>query len=68
MIKNYKFWIGFSMIFGLILSSLIFSVLFDSHVRQVQILYDDHMEMIGIAPFEPSFMFPMGTDPLGYKS
>ncbi|MBY6036784.1 ABC transporter permease subunit [Fictibacillus nanhaiensis] len=66
MIRSYKFWIGFSMIFGLILSSLIFSVLFDSHVRQVQILYDDHMEMIGAAPFQPSLMFPMGTDALGY--
>ncbi|MFG6495615.1 ABC transporter permease subunit [Fictibacillus sp. UD] len=66
MIRSYKFWIGFSIISGLIVSSLIFSVFFDSQIRQVQVLYDENMSPIKAAPFEPSFRFPMGTDPLGY--
>ncbi len=66
MIRSFKFWIGFSIIFGFIVSSLIFSVFFDSQVRQMQVLYDENMIPIEVAPFEPSFMFPMGTDPLGY--
>jgi hypothetical protein len=31
LIKNFKFWTGFFIIFGLIASSIIFSVFFDSH-------------------------------------
>jgi peptide/nickel transport system permease protein len=34
----------------------------------VQILYDGEMNMIGAAPFNPSLMFPMGTDALGYDT
>jgi peptide/nickel transport system permease protein len=68
MVKNFKFWTGFFMIFGFIASSIIFSVFFDSHVRQVQVLYDENMTPIEAAPFEPSFMFPLGTDPLGYDT
>lgn len=34
----------------------------------MQILYDDQMNMIGAAPFNPSLMFPMGTDALGYDT
>ncbi|KZE67805.1 hypothetical protein AWM68_18740 [Fictibacillus phosphorivorans] len=66
MIRSCKFWIGFSIISGLIVSSLVFSVCFDSEIRQVQVLYDENMNPIKAAPFEPSFMFPMGTDPHGY--
>lgn len=66
MIRSYKFWIGFSIISSLIVSSLVFSVLFDSEVRQVQVLYDENMSPIKAAPFEPSFLFPLGTDPNGY--
>lgn len=68
MIRNYKFWIGSSIIICLILSSFIFSIFFDSHVRQVQILYDDSGKLIGVAPFEPSLMFPLGTDRFGYDT
>ncbi|WP_226535715.1 ABC transporter permease subunit [Fictibacillus halophilus] len=56
------------MIAGLIGASLIFAIFFDSNIRQVQILYDDDMNMIGAAPFNPSLMFPMGTDALGYDT
>jgi peptide/nickel transport system permease protein len=68
MIRSVKFWIGFSIIAGLMASSLIFALVFDSHVRQVQILYDDDMNVIDAAPFNPSLMFPMGTDRLGYDT
>jgi peptide/nickel transport system permease protein len=34
----------------------------------VQILYDGEMNMIGAAPFNPSLMFPMGTDAQGYDT
>jgi peptide/nickel transport system permease protein len=68
MIRSVKFWIGFSIIAGLISASFIFAIFFDSHVRQVQILYDDDMNMIDAAPFNPSLMFPMGTDRLGYDT
>jgi peptide/nickel transport system permease protein len=34
----------------------------------VQILYDDQMNMIEAGPFNPSLMFPMGTDALGYDT
>jgi peptide/nickel transport system permease protein len=68
LIRNFKFWTGFFIIFGLIASSIIYSVFFDSHVRQVQVLYDENMTPIEAAPFEPSFMFPLGTDPLGYDT
>jgi peptide/nickel transport system permease protein len=49
-------------------ASLIFAIFFDSKIRQVQILYDDDMNMIGAAPFNPSLMFPLGTDALGYDT
>jgi peptide/nickel transport system permease protein len=49
-------------------ASLIFAFFFDSTIRQVQILYDDEMNMIGAAPFNPSLMFPLGTDALGYDT
>jgi peptide/nickel transport system permease protein len=49
-------------------ASLIFAFFFDSPIRQVQILYDDNMNMIGAAPFNPSLMFPLGTDALGYDT
>jgi peptide/nickel transport system permease protein len=68
LIKNFKFWTGFLIIFGFIASSIIYSVFFDSHVRQVQVIYDKNMTPIDAAPFEPSFMFPLGTDPLGYDT
>lgn len=66
MIRSFKFWIGCSILFGLIASSFIFAIFFDSEVRQVQLLYDENKNLIGAAPFDPSLMFPLGTDRLGY--
>ncbi|ANC78391.1 hypothetical protein ABE65_016940 [Fictibacillus phosphorivorans] len=66
MIRSMKFWIGFSILMVFIFSSLSFEWFFDSKVRQVQLLYDDQKNLIGGAPFDPSLMFPLGTDRLGY--
>jgi peptide/nickel transport system permease protein len=66
MIRSYKFWIGFFIISGFIISSIIFSLLFDNPIRQVQVLYDENMTPLEVAAFEPSLMFPLGTDTLGY--
>jgi peptide/nickel transport system permease protein len=52
LIKNFKFWTGFLIIFGFIASSIIYSVFFDSHVRQVQVIYDKNMTPIDAAPFD----------------
>ncbi|MGD6961378.1 ABC transporter permease [Fictibacillus phosphorivorans] len=66
MIRSVKFWIGFFILIVFIISSLGFELFYDSKVRQVQLLYDDQKNLIGGAPFDPSLMFPLGTDPLGY--
>ncbi|WP_144698198.1 ABC transporter permease [Fictibacillus phosphorivorans] len=66
MIRSIKFWVGLTILSIFIFSSFGFALFYDSDVRQVQMLYDDDKNLIGGAPFEPSLMFPLGTDPLGY--
>jgi peptide/nickel transport system permease protein len=68
MIRSFKFWTGFLIIAGLITASVVHATVFDSHIRQVQILYDDAGQLVGAAPFKPSLLFPMGTDRLGYDT
>ncbi|WNB92876.1 ABC transporter permease subunit [Bacillus sp. NEB1478] len=66
MIRNFKFWLGFFIIAGLITASFIHEIFYDSHIKQVTNLYDDTGELIDSAPFEPSLMFPLGSDMFGY--
>ncbi|WP_051291455.1 ABC transporter permease [Fictibacillus gelatini] len=66
MIRSVKFWIGLSIILLLVTGSFIHTLFFDSYIRQQQIIYDNHHNVIGAAPFPPSLKFPLGTDKLGY--
>ncbi|MDR7072976.1 ABC transporter permease [Fictibacillus barbaricus] len=66
MIRNFKFWLGFSIIAGLIIASFVHEIFFDSQIRQITNLYDDSGTLVDSAPVEPSFKFPLGTDMAGY--
>ncbi|MDP5276306.1 ABC transporter permease [Chengkuizengella axinellae] len=51
-----------TIILSLVVGSLIFNVVFNGEIPQTRVLNDDSGNLIAIAPFPPSFQFPMGTD------
>ncbi|HET7580432.1 MAG TPA: ABC transporter permease subunit [Bacillales bacterium] len=64
--QDKRFLVGFIFVFGLFVASIVYEFVKEYlNVRQ-GLLYDDHMNLLGAAPFPPSWMFPLGTDSRGY--
>ena len=62
--KRPSFLIGLLFLVGLLLASLLYSWLFDSHIPVPGLLKDEKGEVLP-APYSPSDYFPFGTDNFG---
>ncbi|PMC36382.1 peptide ABC transporter permease [Bacillus sp. UMB0899] len=68
LLKNPLFLIGFLFITGLMTISIIYTLIVNGEVQQIQILYDEKGEVTESSPLSPSLspFLPFGTDELGF--
>ncbi|MFQ3546373.1 ABC transporter permease subunit [Halobacillus rhizosphaerae] len=64
--KNGKFLIGFIVIIGIFLTSVIYSITADPLIDKYYQIYNDEGKLISAAPHAPKYIF-MGTDVLGFS-
>ncbi|WP_112182231.1 MULTISPECIES: ABC transporter permease subunit [Paraliobacillus] len=65
--KNPKFLIGFLIIFGMLVVSVVHSIIQEEPVRQYVLVYDEDGGLVSSKPHPPSKYVPMGSDLLGYS-
>ncbi|MEI4828574.1 ABC transporter permease subunit [Bacillus sp. FJAT-53711] len=63
--KDKGFIIGFSFLFLLLSASVANTIWNGGEVRYITALYNNERELIGAAPFAPSWTIPLGTDKSG---
>ncbi|WP_273851981.1 hypothetical protein [Guptibacillus spartinae] len=62
MVKNKRFLIGGSFIVLIIISSLVYSIVFDNHIPVASITTDENGTITGKPPYAPWELPPFGTD------
>lgn len=68
LIRHPLFIIGFLIIAGLLIGSVVYSIYFKpDHFEPMKIMYDEHKTPIAAAPFKPSEMPPFGSDRFGHS-
>ena len=63
---NVKFLIGFIVITGTVVISLVYTMTADPLIDQHRLIYDDNGELVSASPHTPEFVF-LGTDQLGFS-
>ncbi|WP_226659040.1 hypothetical protein [Pseudalkalibacillus hwajinpoensis] len=61
-LKNKRFVLGGSFILLLLISSIVYSVLFDNHIPVASIMTDENGTIVGKPPYSPWVHPPFGTD------
>ena len=62
LLKNKRFMIGLSFILVLLLSSMLYHVLFDNHIPVAHLMTDDNGTITAKPPYSPWVHLPFGTD------
>ncbi|WP_407269233.1 ABC transporter permease subunit [Radiobacillus sp. PE A8.2] len=66
-LKNPKFLFGFTIIFGMVVYSILHSIIREVPVEQFVLIYDDEGNLVSSKPHPPSEYVLLGTDGLGYS-
>ncbi|UOQ45297.1 ABC transporter permease subunit [Halobacillus salinarum] len=64
--KNWKFLLGFTVIGGILVTSIIYTMTADPLIDKYYHIYNDEHRLVSAAPHSPKYVF-LGTDSLGFS-